>query len=223
MRARTSLRSTPMAAALATTLGLALWAPSAVAAESERGEKWQFTIPMTFTSGTTVDGQQGTNFKMNDDLGWGFGFGYNLNPHFMVGVDFTWLSANYNAHITFDNDGNGIPDSSADLSGTLDAASMQFVGQYNILKGRVTPYLRASFGWTWIDSNIPSGPPQGSCWWDPWYGYICNSWQPTYEDTALTYGAAAGVHAEIAQRFFLEDRAGTPSLDGFRFTLGWSF
>jgi hypothetical protein len=106
-------------------------------------------------------------------------------------------------------------------------------GQYNILKGRVTPFLRASFGWTWVDSNIPSGPPVGGCWWDPWYGYICTSSQPTYASTDFAYGAAAGVRGEIGHAVYLEasynvlwvdtNRAGTQSMDGARVTFGWMF
>jgi hypothetical protein len=170
---------------------------------------------------------------MSDDLGFGFGFGYNLNPHFMV-VDFTWLTANYDAHISNDGNSDGVPDPiQLDVSGTLEASNLQFVGQYNILKGRVTPFLRASLGWAWIDSNIPAGLPQTGCYWDPWYGYICSTFQPTYSDTAFSYGAAAGVRAEITQSFYLEgsynvlwvdtNKSGTPSLDGARVTAGWTF
>jgi hypothetical protein len=221
-----------MVLALGTVLGLVMLVPRAVAGESERPMRWQTSIPMTFTSGASYD-SQGTSVDVNDDLGWGFGFGYHLNKMFMVGLDLTWLSANYNASVATDLDGDEIPDDSIDIGGTLDAANMQFVGQYNILGGRVTPFLRASLGWTWIDSNIPSGPTQGVCWWDPWWGYICDTWQPTFEDTSFAYGAAVGVRGELTERFFVEgsynilwvdfDRGGTQDLDGFRLNVGWVF
>lgn len=233
MRALPGLKPMPVATILATILGISLWAPSTIAAESDREMKWQFSAPVTFTSGTTFDGQNGTNFKLHDDVGFGVGFGYNLNPHFMVGIDFTWISANYDAKITTDLNNDQIPDSTTSVSGTLDATNAQFVGQYNILKGRFTPFLRASFGWTWIDSNIPAGPPQGSCFWDPWYGYVCGTWQPTYSATRFAYGAAAGVRAELGERFYLEGsynvlwldagKSGTPMIDGGRVTAGWTF
>jgi hypothetical protein len=232
MRATAGRRTVTMVLALGTILGMASWVPRAAAAESERAMKWQGSIPITFTSGASYDSEF-TSVDVSDDLGWGFGFGYNLNERFMVGADFTWLSANYTASTATDIDGDGTPDDSIDLGGTLDAANFQFVGQYNILKGRITPFLRASFGWTWIDSNIPSGPATGTCWWDPWWGYVCNTWQPTYEDTAFAYGAAVGVRAEIGQRFYLEgsynvlwvdfSKAGTQDLDGGRVTMGWVF
>jgi opacity protein-like surface antigen len=222
-----------MVLAFGTILGVASWIPRAAAGESERAGRWQGSIPITFTSGSSFD-SQGTSVDVNDDLGWGFGFGYHLDDRFMVGADFTWLSANYRASIAQDGNGDQIPDlTKIDVSGTLDAANLQFVGQYNILKGRITPFLRASFGWTWVDSNIPAGLPVSGCYWDPWWGYICSTYQPTFEDTSFAYGAAAGLRAELTDRFFLEgsynvlwvdfNRAGTQSQDGVRLNAGWTF
>jgi hypothetical protein len=221
-----------MILALGMTLGMAASLPRVAAAESERAQKWQGSIPLTFTSGANYD-KNGTSVDLNDDLGWGFGFGYNVNERFLVGSNFTWLSASYEATgAIFDNSGNPTG-TTFDVSGTLDATNWQIFGQYNILKGKITPFLQASFGWTWIDSNIPTGLPQTGCWWDPWYGYICNTYQPTYESTPFAYGAAAGVHAEIGDRFYLEgsynylwvdsDNAGTLGFDGFRLNVGWMF
>ncbi len=233
MRVRHGRQTVTMLLALGTALGLVSLIPRAAAAESDREQKWQTSIPITFTSGSSYDSGNGTKVHVNDDLGWGFGFGYNLNKKFMLGVDFTWLSANYDASIATDNNNDQIPDATVDIGGTLDAANLQFVGQYNILNSKVTPFLRASLGWTWVDSNIPSGPATGTCWWDPWYGYICNTWQPTFEDTSFAYGAAAGVRAELTDRFFVEgsynvlwidfNKAGTQSFDGFRMNMGWTF
>ena len=232
MRATLGLRTVTMALAVGTVLGLASGTPR-TAAQEGRETRWQSSLPLTFTSGASYN-SEGTSVDINDDLGWGFSFGYNVNPIFLVGMDITWLSANYDADIATDSaPGDGIADTTIGVSGTLDAANLQFFGQYNILKGRVTPFLRASLGWTWIDSNIPSGPAQGACWWDPWWGYVCNTWQPTFEDTAFAYGAAAGVRGELTERFFVEgsynvlwvdfDRAGTQDLDGFRLNMGWTF
>ena len=232
MRTTAGRRTMTMVLVLGTILGMAAWVLPAAAQESTRAGKWQVSIPITFTSSSSYDSDE-SSFDVNDDLGWGFGFGYHLTPRFMVGSDFTWLSANYDARVATDFDGDQNPDDSVSVAGTLDAANLQFVGQYNFLTGRFTPFVRASFGWTWIDSNIPAGPTQGVCWWDPWYGYICDTWQPTFEDTAFAYGAAGGVRAELAERFFIEgsynvlwldlDKAGTQSFDGFRVNFGWVF
>jgi opacity protein-like surface antigen len=233
MHARHGRRTVTLILAFVTVLAVALWVPRAAAAESERATKWQFSVPITFTSGASYDSQEGTSVKMDDDLGFGVGFGYHFDKRFFLGVDFTWLNANYDVHLATDNNGDQIPDTTVDVAGTLDATNLQFVGQYNILRGRFTPFLRASLGWTWVDSNIPSGPATGTCWWDPWWGYVCNTWQPTFQDTSFAYGAAAGVRAELTDRFFIEgsynvlwvdfSKAGTQNLDGIRVSAGWVF
>jgi hypothetical protein len=107
------------------------------------------------------------------------------------------------------------------------------VGQFNFLPTTITPFVKGNFGWTWVDSNIPAGPAEGVCWWHPYYGYICETWQPTYGDTAFSYGGAVGLRAELRPTFFLEgsynmlwvdfDDADTGDFDGWRFTLGWIF
>ena len=82
------------------------------------------------------------------------------------------------------------------------------------------------------DSNIASGPPVGSCWWHPWWGYICNSWIPTYDRTSFSFGGGIGVRADVSRSFFLElsynglwvDFAdSTPGFDGIRLNVGWLF
>jgi hypothetical protein len=215
-----------------TLLGTALLSPDAGAQTVARAMKWQFSLPITFTGNESFDGQQGTSVEVSDDLGWGFGFGYHLSDNFLVGMDFTWLSANYDANIATDLNDNGIPDSITTVSGVLDSASLQFTGQYNILKKPFTPFLRASLGTTWVDTNIPSGPATGTCWWHPYYGYICDTWQPTFEDNMFSYGAAAGVRADLQRGFFLEASyqmlwldfdEDTAEFDGWRMTLGWIF
>lgn len=218
---------------LVTCLGMALASPWASAADSSREMRWQFSFPISFTSGSSYDGSDGTSIDVSDDVGFGVGFGYNLSEKLFLGVDFTWLNANYDAFIPSDFDGDQVADDSVELAGTLEATNLQFVGQYNFLDRRITPFVRGSFGWTWVDSNIPSGPTEGVCWWDPWWGYVCDTWQPTYSDTSFAYGLGAGVHFDVTDKVFIEgsynilwidfDKAGKTDFDGLRLNFGWFF
>jgi opacity protein-like surface antigen len=213
-------------------IGLAALAPYTMAADSQRTGRWQFSFPITFTSGAGYDSEE-SSVDVNDDVGWGLGFAYHTNEHLTFGSEFTWIEANYDAHVATDFDGDQIADDSIDVSGSLDATNLQFFGQYNFMARRFSPFVRASLGWTWVDSNIPSGPATGTCWWHPWYGYICDTWQPTFDDTSFAYGAAGGIRGELTDRFFVEasynllwidfDKAGTQDFDGFRLNLGWLF
>lgn len=202
------------------------------AAQGDREGRWQFYLPVTYVSGDTVDGGGGSTFDVNDDWGWGFGVGYNLNERLMLGFEITWLTAHYRADIEVDNNGNMRPDDTVSLGGTLDASNLQFVGQFNFLESPFTPFIRGNVGSTYVDSNIPSGPTQGVCWWDPWWGYICDTWRPTFDTNELSYGGAIGVRGDVGNAFFLELSynqlwidfdADTPSFDGVRLNLGWMF
>ena len=79
-----------------------------------------------------------------------------------------------------------------------------FNAVYNITKGRLAPYLQVGAGWTYIDSNIANGPPIGGCWWDPWWGYICDGFQPTHTDTNYSYNYGVGVRYELANNMLLK-------------------
>lgn len=202
-------------------------------AQTSRAEKWQFDIPITFTFSQTLEGEGGSSIDLNNDIGFGFGFGYFLSEKFFVGGEITWLRAGYEATIPFDEDGNENPDGTAKVGGTLDASSIQAVGQYYFLENSViTPFVRGNLGFTYTDSNIASGPPQGTCWWDPWWGYVCGSWVPTYDRTSFSFGGGVGVRADVSRNFFLEASFNglwidfsneTPLFDGIRLNIGWLF
>jgi hypothetical protein len=197
-----------------------------------REGRWQFYVPINFVSGERLEGAGESFIDMSDDVGWGFGFGYHINERFMVGFETTWLSANYDAAIEVDDTGDENPDGIVTVGGKLDAATFQAVGQFNLLQGtRFTPFLQGKIGTTYTDSNIATAPPQGVCWWDPWWGYICDVWQPTYSTWSFSYGGAAGLRVQLAPRFFVEGSYSalwvdydneTPMLDGFRLGFGWT-
>jgi opacity protein-like surface antigen len=103
---------------------------------------------------------------------------------------------------------------------------------FNFIDGPITPYVTGSIGYAFIDTNIPNGPAQGGCWWDPWYGQICGTWQPTKSVDEFTYSAGLGVRWDInnasTMRFAYEKHwidvssaTSTPNFDQFK--IGFSF
>src|SRR5262249_25824490 len=78
-------------------------------------------------------------------------------------------------------------------NGTIESFTPYVGLNVNLLKGDFTPYVSAKVGWSFIDTNIPNGPPVSSCYWDPWWGYICGTWQDTRSFDELAYGVGLGI------------------------------
>jgi hypothetical protein len=72
--------------------------PSAADAQMRRAGHWQFSVPINFVSGETIDGAGGSSAEMNNDVGWGIGFAYHINDRFMVGFETTWLGGQLRRH-----------------------------------------------------------------------------------------------------------------------------
>ena len=101
----------------------------AVAADSDREDRWQFYVPITYTSSERIDGEGGTFIDLGSDLGWGFAFGYNFNERLMLGLEITWSQKNYSARIV----GDTTPPDIVDINSRLDSSTIAVVGQYNFL------------------------------------------------------------------------------------------
>ena len=79
---------------------------------------------------------------------------------------------------------------------------MRFFGTYNILAGNFTPFVTGGMGWTYIDTNIPSGLPENVCWAYPWYGYYCATYVQTQSTTRFSYNVGAGLRLDAGRGVF---------------------
>jgi len=103
----------------------------------------------------------------------------------------------------------------------------------NFLEGPITPFVNGTIGYSFIDTNIPDGPPQSGCWWDPWYGQICGTWQSTRSVDEFIYGAGLGVRwdtsdtlsvkLEYQKRWIDSSNAGSPDFDQLKLGLSWMY
>ena len=100
--------------------------------------------------------------------------------------------------------------------------------------GEMTPFIGAGIGWSWIDTNVPTGLPESACWWDPWYGYICTTYQDTKTIDGFAYQLGAGLRYDINDMLAvhgsyrvtwvdIEQATSTPQFDGFQLSIGWKF
>jgi opacity protein-like surface antigen len=187
-----------------------------------RGGTTEFILPLIYNRSTTINGQGGSSVDLNADWGFGFGFGYNFTDNFQLRGLFNWNTRSYDA--TAMN-----PDGTVNrrYSNYMDTATLSLNGIYYLLNGNITPFVSAGVGFTYVDTNIPIGPTSGSCWYDPWYGYVCSSYTPTKTENDVSYNAGIGVRYDVNRDFGLQfgyyktwidisKASGTPDFDIWR-------
>lgn len=165
---------------------------------TKRSDKWEASFKVLNNQSTTIDGQNGSSTAMESDYGWGFTLGYNVNPHILVNFDFSSSTPSYQAALIDSDDG-----SSHQINHKMDLLESQFNVVYSLFASQFTPYVQAGLGWTYVDSNIADGPPDSICWWDPWWGYVCDTYQNTYDDERFSYNVAVGFRYELDNSLFL--------------------
>jgi len=180
---------------------------------SDRKDRWEVTFQTRYLESKNISFEDGSNANINEEYNFGFGVGYNFDEHWALDFDLSWGDVGYAGTRVFEN---GDPDEQ--VSGNLFTNSMLFTGIYNFSAKRFTPFVGATAGWTFIDTNIASGPPQTGCWWDPWWGYICTDYLPTFTSTEFTYGASAGFRFDVKDNLFLRFTAGKKWIDYSRTT-----
>jgi opacity protein-like surface antigen len=225
-RAKT-IRTVTTLSVAALTLALLAVAPAADA--QDREGRWEFTLGTFYQLGTGVDVQEGSTIDSNDDFGFEFGGGYNFSDNLAASFGMQWAGVGYNA-TGVDEDDNEFG-----ISGKYDEFILSANLIYNFTDRQLTPYIGAGIGWTWIDSNIPNGPPQGVCWWDPWWGYVCTTSYPTATTSAFSYQATLGLRYTFdsdhtfmrlgytSQWMNFDNAGGTPRFDVFNLDFGWIF
>jgi opacity protein-like surface antigen len=168
---------------------------------SDRTGYWDFTVQTRYTASRDFSGAGGSKLSLEDDLGWAFGVGYNLNERFNIGGFVSWRTIDYTATDVDTDD----PTSTTTYTGWLDTGSFSVNAFWNVLPKAVTPYATGSIGWVMVDTNIPAGFATG-CWWDPWWGYVCNTYATTYGEDGAGYSLGVGLSVQPSSIFFL--RAG---------------
>jgi hypothetical protein len=199
----------------------ALMLPSTAMAQS-RANTLEFILPIIYSPSSSFNGQGGSKADLATDLSAGFGIMYNLNNHLQLGGMFTWNTRSYNATIVSTNG------TTRQASGTLESSTLAFNATYYFMPSGVTPFVSGGIGSTFIDTNIPNGTGSTACWWDPWYGYICDTYTPTKTQTAVSYSAGAGMRFDLGRGFsvqgsynkmWIDYSKSKPEIDGWKLDL----
>jgi len=206
---------------------LVLLVPVMASAQGFRNQ-YEWSVAGIYQDSEFVGTVGGSNVDIDSAVGLGFSFAYLFNDRFSVGADFDWLSPDYVATLVDDQNNTSIIDHE------LTQFNFRFKGTYNLMDGPLTPYLEAGLGWTYVDSNVADGPPLVGCWWHPWWGYICDGYYNTFDETSFSYGGAAGLRYRLRGGTILKlgynmwevDGSGDapdPTLSAFRFEVAWGF
>jgi opacity protein-like surface antigen len=210
-------------------LACVVLAGASVADAQYREDRWEFSLGTFYQLGTTIDGEEGAGIETGNDFGFSLGGGYNFTDRLATTFGFQWAGVGYDA-TALDEDLNPV-----DISGKYDSFTLSGNLIYYLSDGPLSPYVGAGIGWTWIDTNIPNGPPYTWCWWDPWWGYVCSSSYPTETKDAFSYQATLGLRYEFDNdRTFLrlgytsqwmdfDSSSGTPRFDVIVLDIGWMF
>ena len=188
--------------------------------ETRLGVVFQNSADADFEGGTTADIESGTGFK--------FGGAYHYTDNLEVGVNIGLDQADYRANIVL---GSG---DTRKISGELESTTLMVDGTWNFMSGPFTPFVTGGIGWSWVDTNVPTGLPESACWWDPWYGYICTTYQDTKTIDGFAYQLGAGLRFDFSDALAvhgsyrvtwvdIDQATSTPQFDGFQLSLGWKF
>jgi opacity protein-like surface antigen len=182
---------------------------------------WGFIAEVVHQLGDDISFNGGSSIDLDDELGLGIAVGYRFNRQFELEFGLDWEVIDYDSIIKLD--------SGTDLSapGELEIFDPHLNATYNFGHNKFVPYVTAGLGWAWIDTNIPTSLPQTACWWDPWWGYYCGTFQNTKSVDEFSYNAGLGVRWDIAPGYSLRfgyqknwidlgEATSTPGLDQFK-------
>jgi len=195
----------------------------------ERGDEWNVSLEVLYQGSESASGENGSGVELDDDWGLGFALAYNFNNHLALGGEFNFLNPSYKYTVVPDEP-NPTPETISNRASLFNA---MLRGTYNILSGPVTPFVDVTLGWAHIDSNVADSPPITGCWWDPWWGYICQPFWSTYSSSGVTYGGGVGLRWDFSRDMFLRasysrmkadfGTSDEPTFDIGRLEIGWRY
>jgi opacity protein-like surface antigen len=213
---------------LAALLLVLLAGATAVDAQDREG-RWEFTLGTFYQLGTSIDGQEASGLDTDNDFGLSVGGAFNFSDRLATRFGLQWAGVGYDA-TAMDEDGALVG-----ISGKYDSFTASANMVYYLSDAQLSPYVGAGIGWTWIDTNVPNGPPYTWCWWDPWWGYVCSTSYPTETIDAFSYQALIGLRYTFdSDRSFVQlgytsqwmdfdSASGTPRFDVITLDFGWIF
>jgi hypothetical protein len=177
-----------------------------------RRKDFDFTVGLPYLQSATTTFEGGTVVDTDSSTGLGFTFDWRFADRWSAGATLAMHDIDYTARMAVAGSAPGSP--GVVVQNDLDTQSlMGHVKRYFGKWDRVAPYATAALGWVMIDTNIATGPPINSCWFDPWWGLLCNTVQPTRTMTEPGTVLGVGVRWDFSRRVFLDASVGREWID----------
>ena len=216
------------AIALACLAGLVAGQPAA-AQSADRAGRWETRFGIVFQGASEADFKGGSTAEFESDTSFVAGAGYHYTDHLEFGLSLGFGTTDYRSDVAGDEPGEVYR-----IKGEIESTTLILDATWNILAGPFTPFIVGGLGWNWVDTNIATEPPEVGCWWDPWWGYVCTSWQDTKSLDGFTLQLGAGLRYDFSETIALhgsyrvswidfKEAKGTPDFDGFQLSFGWKF
>jgi outer membrane protein assembly factor BamD len=191
--------------------------------------RWEALIGSTYANSATTDFKGGTKVTTDSGMGFNGGVQYHFTNQFSAGAQLSYDSKGYKAQLAGEQPGEVYS-----IKGNLKTTSLMVDSSWNFMTGRWSPFVTAAVGWSSVNTDVNTGPPDVGCWWSPWYGYICTAWQKTKTESGFSYEAGLGLRYDINDTLAwngsyrikwvgFDNATGTPRYDGFQLNLGWKF
>ena len=173
----------------------------ALAQSSQRAGRNEIYFGPVFVDTKSYSFEGGSTARTDTGYGLLFGWARNLNPHVALGFEIEWIDQDYRATVQ-PGVGNNLNLANTNINGTLESRTIRFPATYNFSTAAFTPFVTGGLGWTWVDTNIPSGLPETFCWYYPWWGQYCATGVPTHNTTKFSYNAGIGVRYDYGRGVF---------------------
>jgi opacity protein-like surface antigen len=167
-----------------------------------RQGQWEASVAAVSQGSVDLEGEGGSSVEVDDSWGWGFSIGYNMNANWHFAYKLSMIKPDYEAVVVLEPE-EGEEPVVRSFEHEMDRYVHQLNATWHWFEGPVTPFLQGGIGYTTLDTNIPSQPPTTGCWWDPWWGYICDTRWRTYDTSEFTYNLGIGVRWDVNGALFL--------------------
>ena len=131
-----------------------------LAAHADRDPGWEFGGELIYQDSQDISADGGSSAAIDSDVGLALTFGYRVSERLVVNFGIDWNNVDYQATLV----DAALPNINVSVDGELETFTPRVGVDFNFMEGPITPYINATIGYAFIDTNIPDGPATGGCY-----------------------------------------------------------